>query len=260
MQEFGAIVEEFIHALSPDEVSKLFAAKDNNANAALLIALQNGNGVAVEAYCELLKDFSKVLSPKQLVELLNPVDTEGNSALFLELWNKNGTGIDAYWALLEHASEMLAPGQLAELITAKNADGNSALFMGLKNRKAGVVKAYGDLLKRVPQKWISSEQRVNLLLGRDTHGTVGLGKAFESGHVTVINAYIDICEEAAPALGREHRLALLEELRRSHASKTVGFWRNDPHYTRWKKENPKLYDRFKEMKTMLKEEYPVVGA
>ena len=211
------------------------------------------------------------------LQLLEAKDDNGDPGLYMALQNGHADVITAFGQVLKELQ--VPPAECVKLLAAKRDDGVPGLYMALQNGHADAITAFGQVLKELQ---VPPAECVKLLAAKRDDGATGLYWALKKGKLGAVEQYIQIVKKIAPELDDEHRAALLQEIRKSHATQIVkkiaphlgdeqraallqemmksharqiigGWWINFGHYNELIKNNPDFNRQFEEMKNALKE-------
>lgn len=201
------------------------------------------------------------VAPRKLLEAINAAPTNAQARASLQhaidlhrkshelcmaMESGHACTIKALGKLLRR---LLSETQSQMLLNAKDDKGTPGLYWAMEKGHADVIAAVGELLLHMPPE----EQRQVLLNTKDHRGIPGLPRLFKERNWEALAQYIEVIKKITPGLGLAERAALLHEIRSSHAKKNkILGWFNSDDYAAFKKDNPALYSRFKEMKNALK--------
>lgn len=200
-----------IGALCADELTKELSEKYTHDMLCLPMAMYNGNGDAIKAYCNVLENLSENQRAGFLPNLVAAKGMDGIPGLYMALQNGHASAIKAYGQLLKLLPKDTLSELLPELLSASRSNGISGLYMALQDGHTDAIKAYGDLLDLLPDN--QRDRRLQVLLAaKREDGKAGICIAYKRGHYAAIAAYRALLNLLPIAIRDKYLSKLLETL------------------------------------------------
>lgn len=246
MQAVRAFIA-LLELVPAESLADLLAARRHDGVPGLHMAMQHGHSETIREFINAVR----LLPPEARGDVVAARRLDGNTGLQMALRFGH---VDALRAIIDMLDD-LPEEQRADIFTGRNQDQPTELRTALRNFQAGAIRQFGAMMQRFSLP-VDRQAEQMIAAAADLRHVLRQSGQNENARAAV-EAYIQLCTDAAQTFSAQHRSRLLKEVRDSHRLDRLGgrlplpMWKNEGYYERLKISHPEFYHRFKQLKAAL---------